>query len=70
MKSGAFIKREREKAGLSQEQLAAKIHVTPQQMAMYEDDTLVFTIPGLMGVADALKIPVANLLKNNIDPAL
>jgi transcriptional regulator with XRE-family HTH domain len=63
MKIGANIMREREKAGLSQEQLAVKIHITQQQLALYERDLQEMSVTRLQEIAETLKIPVANLLR-------
>ena len=63
MKNGANIMREREKAGLSQEQLAAKIHITQQQLDLYECDLEEMSVTRLQEIAETLKIPVANLLR-------
>ena len=59
--------REREKAGLTQEQLAVKIHITQHQLALYECDLEEMSVTRLQEIAETLKIPVSNLLKNNND---
>lgn len=67
---GQRIKEARDKRGLSQAQLAARIGVTFQQLQKYENATNRVSASRLKRIADALRFPVAFFLETGtIDEA-
>ncbi len=59
---GACISRERKKAGLSQEALAEKLHVTRQTISNWESGKSLPDIESLKTLAQALNVPIERLI--------
>lgn len=62
MTVGSRIKEARKKAGLTQAQLGKKLKVSQQMIGQFENNKNSPTIPTLNKIADALNIPVLELL--------
>jgi len=62
MTIGERIKEARKKKGLTQEELAGKLGCTKQSIAQYEKGRRSPKIDGLIKIAEALNIPVSDLL--------
>lgn len=59
---GACISRERKKAGLSQEALAERLHVTRQTISNWEGGKSLPDIESLKALAQALDVPIERLI--------
>lgn len=64
MSIGESIKKHRKLAGLTQAQLAEKLGVTQQNIAMFETDKTNIKLTTLSKIAKALDTPVADLLES------
>ena len=65
---GQFICAARKRAGLSQEALAERLHVTRQTISNWEGGKSLRDIESLKNLAEALEVPVERLLYGEISP--
>lgn len=65
---GQFICAARKRAGLSQEALAERLHVTRQTISNWEGGKSLPDIESLKSLAEALEVPVERLLYGEISP--
>ena len=65
---GGFLSRERKQAGLSQEALAERIHVTRQTISNWESGKSLPDIEMLKTLAEVLEVPVERLIYGEAPP--
>jgi transcriptional regulator with XRE-family HTH domain len=65
---GTCIARERKRAGLSQEALAERLHVTRQTISNWERGQSVPDTESLKALADCLSVPIEKLIYGEQDP--
>ena len=63
MTIGKQIKRYREQAGLTQEQLATVVGVTQENISQMENDKLGITVDKLRLICDALDVTITDILE-------
>ena len=63
MTIGKQIKRYREQAGLTQEQLAEVVGVTQENISQMENDKLGITVDKLRLICDALDVTITDILE-------
>ena len=63
MTIGKQIKRYREQAGLTQEQLAYVVGVTQENISQMENDKLGITVDKLHKICDALDVTITDILE-------
>ena len=64
---GDCIRAERRRAGLSQDQLAERLHVTRQTISNWEGGKSLPDIESLKALAEALEIPIEYLIYGELD---
>ncbi|MCK8625196.1 helix-turn-helix transcriptional regulator [Apilactobacillus sp. M161] len=65
MNLASKIKTQREQVGMSQSELAQKLHVTRQTVSRWENDQTIPNLDTLNDISDELDISLDELLKND-----